>query len=251
MAVERADTDDEAAEGGGVGRSEASRALARAARERRHLAAVEAGQLRRRYRLVLLGGWAILTTLVTGGLLMARGTVLAAEAFFIATTVAVVALPILGRGALPHWLLQRQLRAGDRDAALATGHLSPTLASLVENTRLLRLAVEAAEPADHDASRAIWAWIRQVQGLGPLDRAVLEQLGLSASGIEAALLGDAESEAAAYQRRLEVPGARGDPGPQEGAIARARAERRRMDVIAEQLEGFEAALLRHDPGPYR
>ncbi len=245
----RADADEEAGGGGGVRRSEASRALARAARERRHVAAVEAGQLRRRYRLGLLGGWAILTTLVTGGLLMARGTVLAAEAFFIATTVAVVALPILGRGALPHWLLQRQLRAGDRDAALATGHLSPSLASLVENTRLLRLAVEVAEPADDDASRAIWAWIRQVQGLAPLDRAVLEQLGLSATGDEAALLGDAESGAAAYQRRLEELGRA--EGPEEDAIARARAEKRRMDVIAEQLEGFEAALLRYDPGPYR
>ncbi|MEZ4452323.1 MAG: hypothetical protein R3B09_22845, partial [Nannocystaceae bacterium] len=65
------------------------------------------------------------------------------------------------------------------------------------------------------------------------DRALLVELGLSERGVEAILLEDAER----------------DEAPTGGDHRELR--RRRMEVIAEQLEGFESALLRHDPGPYR
>mgnify|MGYP005850947519 CR=1 FL=1 len=231
--------------GGGVGEAEgvvlqrvdASRDLARSARQRRQAAARAVGRLRRRFWLRRLAGWAVATTALTTAALAFLGASLAAEVFFVVTSIAVVVMPFFFLDASPQRLLQRQLREGGQDVALATSHLSPALASLLESTRLLRLTIEVAPPDDVDAVRATWAWIRQVQRLSPVDRAVIEQLGLSGAGVEGALLGDVEAEG-------EVSGAG------EGA-ARAQARRRRNDVIAEQLEGFEAALLRHDPGPYR
>lgn len=217
-----------------VGGLIASRDLARVARQQRQLAAVDVARLRRRYRAALFFGWALSTALFTSALVVLKDSVLAAEVFFFATTVGVLVLPLIGRGAVPQWLLQRQLSAGDQDAALTTGHLSRPLAALVQSTRLLRLAIEVAEVSDSDAVAAIGAWIRQVEALEAPERAVLAQLGLSAGGIEDVLL---------EEHVVEPHGT--------DAAARARARRRQMEVIAEQLEGFEAALLRYDPDPYR
>ena len=239
MAVDQAGGGGEdEAEGRGLRRVDASRALARSARQRRQAAARAVGRLRRKFWLRRLAGWAATTTALATAALAFLGASLAAEVFFVVSSIAVVAMPFFFLDASPQRLLQRQLREGGQDVALATSHLSPALASLLESTRLLRLAIEVAPPDDVDAVRATWAWIRQVQRLSPVDRAVIEQLGLSCAGVEGALLGDVEAEA------------RAQGGAGEGA-ARARAHRRRNDVIAEQLEGFEAALLRHDPGPYR
>jgi len=218
----------------GVGAPLASRDLARVARQQRQIAAVDVARLRRRYRAALFFGWALSTAIFTSALVMLKESVLAAEVFFFATTVGVLVLPLIGRGAVPQWLLQRQLRAGDQDAALVTGHLSRPLAGLVQSTRLLRLSIEVAEVSDNDAVAAIGGWIRQVEALEAPERAVLARLGISSRGIERALLEEPEA----------AP--RGTDG---GALAWAR--RRQMEVIAEQLEGFEAALLRYDPNPYR
>ncbi len=162
---------------------------------------------------------------------LARYTV--AEAFFITTVTAVITLPLLARSPIPEWILQRTLRAGDQDAALATGHLSRRLASLVESTRILRLAIEASDANDSDADREVWAWISEVRELEDGDRAVIKGLGLSVDGVEAALLGETETRMGAERRAL------------------AALKDRHLQVIAEQLEGFETALLRHNPGPYR
>ncbi|MCB9701582.1 MAG: hypothetical protein H6711_06815 [Myxococcales bacterium] len=210
----------------------ASRDLARLARQRRQLAARDANRLRRRHRIALGITWVALTFTLTALVLAGRDSYLAAEALFITVVISVITLPLLARTALPEWLIERTLRAGDRDAALATGHLSPRLAALVESTRILRLAIESADRRDSDAARGVWAWIAEVRELPYADQQVLAELGLSVGGIEAVLLAD-------------------EPESGEPATVPAERRRREMEVMAEQLEGFESALLRHNPGPYR
>lgn len=210
-----------------------SRDVARAARERRQAATHEARRLRRKYRLGLAGAWLVVTFVLTSVVLVIRSPFLAAEAFFITSVISVISMPLLARAAVPHWLLERSLRAGDRDAALRTGHLSPPLAELVRSTRLLRLAIECADPRDSAADRNVGAWITALRRLPAGDQALLGELGLSERGVEAILLADADADAPVDRRAL------------------AELRRRRMEVLAEQLEGFESALLGHDPGPYR
>ncbi len=181
----------------------------------------------------MLAVWIATTTLISAAFFAALVRYSVAEAFFITTVTAVLTLPLLARSAIPEWILQRTLRAGDQDAALATGHLSRRLASLVESTRILRLAIEASEANDSDADREVWAWIAEVRELDHGDQAVLDGLGLSVDGVEAALLSETETTRDAEERALVA------------------LEDRHLQVIAEQLEGFETALLRHHPGPYR
>ncbi|MEZ4381670.1 MAG: hypothetical protein R3A79_09990 [Nannocystaceae bacterium] len=211
----------------------ATRQGARLARQHRRLATLDTRRLQRRYRLTLAGAWATITGLLSALLIAARGNATAAEALFITSVIAVVVLPLLARSAIPEWLLERTLRAADEDAALATGHLSPRLGALVESTRILRLAIEAADPADSDAERGVWAWIAEVREIDGVDRALLRDLGLSVDGVESALLAEVERPEGGERRALQAIG------------------RRRMEILAEQLEGFETALLRHRPGPYR
>ncbi|MCA9663833.1 MAG: hypothetical protein KC486_36240, partial [Myxococcales bacterium] len=170
----------------------ATRQGARLARQHRHLAALDTRRLQRRYRLTLAGAWAGVTGVLSALLIAARGNATAAEGLFITSVVAVVVLPLLARSAIPEWLLERTLRAADEDAALATGHLSPRLGALVESTRILRLAIEAADPEDSDAERGVWAWIAEVREIDGVDRALLQDLGLSVDGVEAALLAEVE-----------------------------------------------------------
>lgn len=210
-----------------------SRSVAREARERRQAAARDARRLRRRYRLGLAGAWLVITFVVTSVVLALRSPFLAAEAFFITSVISVISMPLIARAAVPGWLLERSLRAGDRDAALRTQHLSPPLAELVRSTRILRLAIECADPWDSSADRNVGAWITALRRLPPGDRALLGELGLSERGVESILLADADRDEPLDRRGL------------------AELRRRRMEVLAEQLEGFESALLGHDPGPYR
>ena len=214
-------------------RARPTRQGARLARQHRRLASIDAQRLRLRYRIALLGVWIATTTLISAAFFAALVRYSVAEAFFITTVTAVITLPLLARSAIPEWILQRTLLAGDQDAALATGHLSRRLGSLVESTRILRLAIEASDADDSDADREVWAWIAEVRELNHEDRAVLDGLGLSVEGVEAALLGEAKATNAPDDRAL------------------AALPDRHLEVIAEQLEGFETALLRHHPGPYR
>jgi len=205
---------------------------ARLARQRRRLASIDAGRLRRRYRLALAAVWVVVTALLSA-LLLSLASYTTAGAFLITTVIAVISLPVLARSAVPEWILQRTLRAGEQDPDLATDHLSRRLASLVQSTRILRIAIEASGAEDSDADREVWAWIAEVRELAAEERAVLEALGLSVGGVEAALLSEVEVRERADQEAL------------------AAVKDRRMEIIAEQLEGFETALLRHNPDPYR
>jgi len=213
-------------------RPQATRQGARLARQHRRLASIDAGRLRRRYRLTLTSVW-LLVTALTALTLATLTSFTTAEVFFITTVTSVIALPLLARSAVPQWLLERPLRAEDQDAALATGHLSRRLASLAQSTRFLRLAIEESGAEDSNADREVWSWIAEVRELAPEERTVLDSLGLSVDGVEAALLTEVEERDKADEEAL------------------AQVDHRRMEVIAEQLEGFETALLRHNPDPYR
>lgn len=138
----------------------------------------------------------------------------------------------------PDWLLERQLRAG-ADVALAVGHLPPRLARLAEETRILRLAIEATAPDDPAVENLGWAWVSAVRELGPAEAAVVELLGASQHEVVAVLLGDALAPDEATGRAALRPG------------LDEAAHRRRLERLAEHLEAFEIALLRHDPNPYR
>jgi len=142
--------------------------------------------------------------------------------------------------ARPDWLLERQVRAG-ADVALAVGHLPPQLARLAEETRILRIAIETTAPDDPEVEDLGWAWISMVRALGPAEAEAARRLGVSLDEIVTVLLDDALAP-----EEAQGPGrAALRPAPDEAA------HRRRMELLAEHLEAFEVALLRHDPDPYR
>jgi len=152
--------------------------------------------------------------------------------FVVVFSVSCLALftPVIAR---PGWLLEQQLRAGD-DVALATGHLPPRLARLAQETRILRFAIEAAALDDPAIEELTWAWVSAVRELGALEAEVIERLGVSHRDVVSVLLGESLAEDLATVTEL-------DRGQQ----------RRRIELLAEQLEAFELALLRYDPDPYR
>ena len=136
----------------------------------------------------------------------------------------------------PGWLLERQVRAGD-DVALAIGHLPPRLGRLVQETRMLRLAIEASAPGEPTIDGLAWAWVSAVRELGTLETEVIDRLGISHEDVIGVLLGSVHEE---------------PEGPPR--VARAQdpvAALRRRELLAEHLEAFEVSLLRHDPSPYR
>ena len=136
----------------------------------------------------------------------------------------------------PGWLLERQVRAGD-DVALAIGHLPPRLGRLVEETRMLRLAIEASAPGEPAIDGLAWAWVSAVRELGTLETEVIDRLGISHEDVIGVLLGSVHEE---------------PEGPPR--VARAQdpvAALRRRELLAEHLEAFEVSLLRYDPSPYR
>lgn len=68
-------------------------------------------------------------------------------------------------------------------------HLPPRLRDLVIETRMVHSAVDSRVDRGQ-ASRAIWDWVRQVDGLEEEDRIVLDGLGLSASPVREAVFAD-------------------------------------------------------------
>ncbi|HEY8379429.1 MAG TPA: hypothetical protein VIK91_23215 [Nannocystis sp.] len=238
-----------------AGRDEAAlatRAQTRTARYERIAAAIEARRLERQRRAVILVLWAIVSTIgviVTG---LIRGMFDPLELVFFASLLGTIAFAAFsGALARPTWLIERQALAG-ADVALAVEHLPPRLGDLVRETRALRLAVEAADPTDAAIDAWVWSWIQSVRELGPAEREVLEQLGLSTRDVEEVLLGEAlaadgidlSSEAGRraarerLRRRVLTP-------EQLSALVR------RVELLAEHFEAFEVALLRARPGVYR
>jgi hypothetical protein len=220
----------------------ASRAQTRTARFQRVAAAIEVRRLERRRRAVILVLWAAVSTIgviVTG---LIRGVFDPLELVFFTSLVGTIAFASFsGALARPPWLIERQAAAG-ADVALAVGHLPARLADLARETRALRLAVEAAVPGDPAIDGWVWAWISSVRDLGPVEREVIDRLGLSTADVEKVLLGEA---LAADQ-----------PDPKAAVQALARpvdllAQARRVELLAEHFEAFEVALLRYKPEPYR
>jgi hypothetical protein len=212
----------------------AVRARTRAARQERGIAAVAArrvqwGRWARVAMVWQLVSWSA-AVIITG--LVGFSWIL--FGFFV-IVLSVSCLPLFTHViARPGWLLERQLRAGD-DGALATGHLPTRLARLAEETRILRLALEASAPDEPAIEDLAWAWVSSVRELGRLEVEVLERLGVTEREVVAVLLGEALGQEPVA--RLVAP----DLAQQQ----------RRIELLAEHLEAFEVALLRYDPDPYR
>ena len=221
----------------------AIRAQTRAARHERGAAAVAARRVQWGRWAVFLLCWQAVTWV--GALVMTRLVGFNAFNFFL-IVMGVASFPLFTRVlARPGWLLERQVQAG-ADVALAIGHLPATVGRLAEETRMLRLAIEAALPGDPAIEEWVWAWISAVRDAGPVEREVLGRLGLSHDDVEKVLLADelrASSGKPEDSLKARVVAMRAPP---DEAV-----ERRRVELIAEHLEAFEVALLRYDPDPYR
>lgn len=153
--------------------------------------------------------------------------------------------------------LRREMRAlGEAVMPEATPHLSRSLARMLEDTRMLRHAlvepiqaarawhsadaspllarVDVGDGSDLDrcdevdvalvnARRAVWDWVRAVEGLPDTDQRTLEGLGLT-TGLARDLL-----SGAAFQRS-------------------SRAPRRELERIEKQLHPLLASLERFEVG---
>lgn len=219
-----------------------SRAQTRTARFERVAAALEVRRLERRRRAAILVLWAAVSTLGVIFTGLVRGVFDPLELVFFTSLVGTIAFASFsGALARPSWMIERQAAAG-ADPALAVGHLPPRLADLASETRALRLAVEAAEPGEEAIDAWVWTWISSVRELGPVEREVLDRLGLSTDDVEKVLLGSAlgpnVGDAKAEVQALARPA---DP------VALAR----RVELLSEHFEAFEVALLRYSPEPYR
>lgn len=159
--------------------------------------------------------------------------------------------------------LERELRAlaeAPEDAVARLDHLSPQLARVVEDTRLLRSALEepvlaarawlasdrspllarvdVGDGSDLDrldevdmslvnARRSVWDWLSAVEALSEADRNTLMQLGLSTASVRAALEGRDAFRRTSAQPRQEL----------------ARIERM-VEPLRAVLARFEDALVR-------
>jgi hypothetical protein len=151
---------------------------------------------------------------------------------------------------------RRYLQAARDDGPLQIDHLTPALRRLTQETRMLRISLEAPirdvkdfregefhQTASEDlegfdnmlmnVSRQLADWVATVDRLPEHERATLEQLGLSAEPIRNAL----DAEGWAFERRnLHRPG-------------RAPMEVRLSNIVAE-LDRVETSL-QVVPRPYR
>ncbi|NVB40523.1 hypothetical protein G6O69_21965 [Pseudenhygromyxa sp. WMMC2535] len=111
--------------------------------------------------------------------------------------------------------------------------LGPRLAALVADARLVCSAIEGQEFDAEVALRSAWEWVHRLEELPEAERRRLEDLGLRDAGIGETL-------------RWTI----GDPEAKHGA-GEGRRRRRGLARIAEQLRGFEGALLAAASAPYR
>jgi len=164
--------------------------------------------------------------------------------------------------ALSGWGLVQMLRAGQRnqlylaaasqEAPLEVGHLTPGLRRVAEETRLLRISLEApvreiadlrgGEVQDLDAvdnmlmniSRQVADWLAMVDGLSQGDRDSMQDRGVSAEPVRMAL----HLEGLAFERqKIEL---QGHP-PMD----------RRIEHIVRELGRIETALQVVSLKPYR
>lgn len=193
--------------------------------------------------------WAAVSTvavIVTG---LIRGVFDPLELVFFTSLLGTIAFASFsGALARPGWLMERQALAG-ADAALALEHLPPRVADLARETRALRLAVEAADPADAAIDEWVWGWIRSVRELGPSERELVDRLGVTTHDVEAVLLGEALDAGPADMS--PTPGERPARRDPRLAPVELAALVRRVELLAEHFEAFEVALLRYRPGTYR
>lgn len=141
---------------------------------------------------------------------------------------------------------QRYLVEGPREAPLQTEHLTPSLARLAHDTRLLRVSLEApvrqirelmvgdldsARNEDLDGfdnmlmnlSRQLGDWLRVIDELPATDAASLQDLGLSAEPVRNALM----REGWTFDRQhLRGPG-----GPMDRRISQVMAELQRFETL--------------------
>jgi hypothetical protein len=141
---------------------------------------------------------------------------------------------------------QRYLVEGPRELPLQTGHLTPPLARLAHETRILRVSLEApvrqirellvgdldsARNEDLDgfdnmllnASRQLGDWLRVIDQLPATDAASLQDLGLSPEPIRSALI----REGWTYDRKhLRGPG-----GTMDQRIGQVMAELQRFETL--------------------
>ena len=218
----------------------AIRAQTRAARREREIAATAARRVQWGRWAVLAVVWQVVAWTVAATFASLVGFTWIKFGFFV-VVFSVACLPLFTRVlARPQWLLNRQLVAGD-DVALAIGHLPPRLGRLAEETRILRLAIEAAAPDEPAIEEMAWAWVSAVRELGPLEAEVIERLGISHHDVVSVLLGEALAQEASLADALTASAGAPD----------VELQRRRVVLLAEHLEAFEVALLRYDPDPYR
>jgi hypothetical protein len=142
---------------------------------------------------------------------------------------------------------QRYLVEGPREAPLQTEHLTPSLARLAQDTRLLRVSLEAPvrqireqlvgdldsarnedlEGFDNmlmNVSRQLGDWVRMVEQLPATDATWLQDLGLSAEPVRDALM----REGWTFDRRhLRGPGGSMD---------------KRLSLVIADLQRFETLL---------
>ncbi len=140
---------------------------------------------------------------------------------------------------------QRYLAEGRNEAPLHTEHLSPPLAALLRETRLLRISLEApvrqvrelmigdldtASTEDLDGfdnmlmniSRQLGDWINMVERLPENDQATFADLGLSAAPIQQALIREGWS----FDRK----NLRGPGGAMDERIKKVIAELQRVET---------------------
>jgi len=224
------------------------RAQTRTARHQRASAAIESRRLEWRRRVKILAIWAAVSTIAVIVTALIRGVFDPLELVFFASLLGTIAFGVFsGVLARPGWLMERQALVG-ADAALALDHLPPRVADLARETRALRLAVEAADPADAAIDGWVWGWIRSVRELGPAERELVAQIGISTRDVEAVLLGEALDTVPTDMSSGAVKTASPDPRLAPVELA---ALVRRVELLAEHFEAFEVALLRYRPGPYR
>lgn len=223
---------------------QSSRAQTRTARHQRVAAAIEVRRLNRRRRAAILVIWASVSTIGVIVTALIRGAYDPLELVFFASLLGTIAFASFsGALARPGWLMERQALAG-ADAAMAVDHLPPRVADLARETRALRLAIEAADPADVMIDGWVWGWVQSVRELGPAEIEVLERQGLSTGPVEEVLLGEA-LDADSSDMSQKLVGRRALTPAEEAALAR------RVELLAEHFEAFEVGLLRYSPGAYR
>ncbi len=161
-------------------------------------------------------------------------------------------------------VLSRRLADMDVDLPLSTGHLSPALADLTCQARMLRLVLatplqripegtwrdtpwrrrqrcDEYDRALVEARRALWDWLRSARRLPVTDRVLLSNLGLSLRSVAAALFAPGVLERTSDPWEDVLFPAAPDYDTVSAGLCEAMSD----------LSRFEVALLSLRADPYR